>query len=336
MPRAGATKSRRHAARATRTARSGAARTCRSLPSSARSRRSGSAPSSADGPGRPSAGSPAAAPSSTVEAHVQDVAGIDRLLPAQLLEAGRAEARRFEQVGVAHHAHRHRAGVPAARRRGGRRAKLRRRRRRDERAAGRTRARTRARPRGSLRRGRTRAPGRPESLPSTSVRDGATESVVGFDKARAASDAALRIASLGGWPLARCVAMPSGRGSAAEEVAEHVGLGHFADRDAFQRLAKRLRRRRARARPAACCPRPRRAAAAGCGRAWRATAALPIRWRRRAAAFERRARSAVSKERGAWRSPGSGLGETIAGASKGERPNSAVLAVQIGAAPAPA
>ena len=45
---------------------------------------------------------------------MQDVAGIDRLQPAQLLDAGRAKGRRLEQVAVAQHSHRHRAGVPAA------------------------------------------------------------------------------------------------------------------------------------------------------------------------------------------------------------------------------
>ena len=50
-----------------------------------------------------------------LEPDVQRVARIHRSQPAQLFDAGRAEARRFEQVGVAHHAHGHRAGVPAAR-----------------------------------------------------------------------------------------------------------------------------------------------------------------------------------------------------------------------------
>src|SRR5450755_2844607 len=46
--------------------------------------------------------------------HVQDVAGEDGPGPRQAFDSGRAETRRFEQVFVADHAHRHRTGVPAA------------------------------------------------------------------------------------------------------------------------------------------------------------------------------------------------------------------------------
>jgi hypothetical protein len=47
-------------------------------------------------------------------AHVQGVAGAYRLDPADVLQAGRAEAGGVEQVGVAHHAHGQRTGMPAA------------------------------------------------------------------------------------------------------------------------------------------------------------------------------------------------------------------------------
>ena len=64
---------------------------------------------------RPTPGRLARAATRGPRCDMPGVAGIDRRRPAQLLEPGRTEARRLEQVGVAHHPHRDRGGVPAAR-----------------------------------------------------------------------------------------------------------------------------------------------------------------------------------------------------------------------------
>jgi hypothetical protein len=48
------------------------------------------------------------------EAHAQLIARTHRQQPLQLLHARRTEAGRAMQIAVAHHAHRHRSGVPAA------------------------------------------------------------------------------------------------------------------------------------------------------------------------------------------------------------------------------
>ena len=81
-------------------------------------------------------------------AHVQRVAGIDRLLPAQLVDPGRAEAGLLVLDDVpGDHRHGHRRGVPAARRDAGRSGSWRLPRRTGGTAADRTCARTRALPR---------------------------------------------------------------------------------------------------------------------------------------------------------------------------------------------